>query len=44
MNPMNHAHAQVAGFAAIGLESPETACYTHASTNFTPTFCPGRRS
>lgn len=39
-----HAHAQVDGFAACGLESPEPACYTHASTKDTHTFCPGRRS
>jgi len=40
MTSINHAHAQ----ARRGLESPEPACYTHASTNDTPTFCPGRRS
>lgn len=40
MNPMNHAYAQ----AVVGLESPEPACYTQASTNSTHTICPGRRS
>ena len=44
MNSTIHAHAQVAGFAVSGLESPEPACYRHASTNYTHTFCPGRRS
>jgi hypothetical protein len=44
MTPTIHAHAQAAGFAVIGLESPKPACYTHASTNDTHTFCPGRRS
>jgi len=39
MNPTNHTQTQ----AAIGLESPETACYTHASHNDIHTFCPGRR-
>ena len=43
MTPMIHAHAQVAGFAAIGLESREPACYRHASTNHPHSFCPGRR-
>jgi hypothetical protein len=40
MNPMIHAQAT----AVVGLESPEPACYTHASTNFIHTICPGRRS
>ena len=40
MNPMIHALCQ----AALGLESPEPACYTHASTNDTHSICPGRRS
>jgi len=44
MTSTHHAHAQAAGFAVIGLESPEAACYTHASTNDIHTICLGRRS